>query len=297
MNPDTVVPVEKLGKFKASKMIVKESWNIFKQDKELFWFPVLSFVVSIVALIILGSVVFFVAMAGDYNAFINSSDVVGEIVSYSILFIFYLLMFLVTNYFLAGMYIIIHGRFSGQNLTFSDGINGATKLIGKIFVWSLVSATVGLILQIISDHSKIVGKIVASLLGAAWNILTYFSLPSLVIGGTTVKDSFKESAAIIRKTWGETIIVNFGVGLFFTLIIFLGLIMAVGLIIIIPTSLVMICVGILFLIFIMVVAIISSTLSSIFKLAIYEYAKTGTIPNSFTPTLVQGAVKGGENSL
>jgi hypothetical protein len=40
--------------------------------------------------------------------------------------------------------------------------------------------------------------------------------------------------------------------------------------------------------------IISTTLSSIFKLAIYQYAKTGIVPAGFTPSLIAGAVKAGK---
>jgi hypothetical protein len=90
------------------------------------------------------------------------------------------------------------------------------------------------VLQFIADRSKLVGKIVASIFGAAWAILTYFSLPSLVIGQRTVKESFKESAALIRKTWGETIIVNFGVGFFFGILFFLGLALSIGIIVLVP---------------------------------------------------------------
>jgi hypothetical protein len=37
--------------------------------------------------------------------------------------------------------------------------------------------------------------------------------------------------------------------------------------------------------------IISSTLSSIFKLALYNYAKTGQVPEGFSEELIIGAIK------
>ena len=114
-------------------------------------------------------------------------------------------------------------------------MNGAANNFNKIFIWSVISATVGVILRIIADKSKLIGKVVASLFGAAWNILTYFSLPSLVIGNTSIKDSFKESAAMIRKTWGETIIVNFGAGLFFALLAVLLTALFIGIVVIFPS--------------------------------------------------------------
>lgn len=288
-----VSPV-KLGKFRASYMIVGESWNILKKDRELAWFPVLSAVTSIIALMIIGAVFFFTAMGGDLASVESYEENGVSLSSYLFVFVYYLIMFFITNYFLAGIYTIVNGRFKGQDLSFSDGINGANNNFQKIFLWSLISATVGVILKIISDRSQIVGKIVAALFGAAWGILTYFSLPSLIIGQKSVTESFKESASLIRRTWGETIIVNFGAGLFFGGIVFFGFVLYVGIMILIPSKLVFISATILFVLFMIALSIISSTLNTIFNLALYEFALTGQVPAGFTPDLIKGAIKTGK---
>ncbi|MDP2677012.1 MAG: DUF6159 family protein [bacterium] len=284
----------KIGKLKASRMIVKESWNILKQDKELVWFPVLSMISSLVALILMGILFFFIVMDGDIHALDNLKESGMNVLGYVILFVYYLVMFFITNYFLAGVYIIVQGRFGGQNLSLTDGINGASRNLGKIFLWSLISATVGVILRIISDKFKVIGRIVASLLGAAWGILTYFSLPSLIIGQKSVKESFRESATLIRKTWGETIIVNFGVALFFGILMFFGLALCIGIAVLMPVKGVLILVSVLFVIFMIAITIISSVLGAIFKLALYEFALTGNVPKGFTSDLIIGAIRSGK---
>lgn len=284
----------RIGKFKASRMIVEESWKVLKQDKELAWFPVFSALCSLAALVVMGILFFLIVMGGDIHALNNISETGLNMLGYSVLFVYYLVMWFITNYFLAGIFIIAHGRFIGQNLTLMDGINGANRNLGKIFLWSLVSATVGVILQMIAERFKIVGRIVASLLGAAWAILSYFSLTSLIIGQRSVKESFKESAALIRKTWGETIIVNFGVGLFFMVILFLALALGIGIVVLVPVQGVLILTLILFAIFFIAIMIISSILNSIFKLALYEFALTGNVPQGFTPDLIKTAIKAGK---
>ncbi len=281
----------RIGKFKASYRIVKESWSILMQDKEIIIFPVLSFITSLIALIVFGGVFYFIIMNANIKAFDNSSEFLGNVISYVILFAYYLLMFFIANYFLAGVYTIVYARLNGQNLSFKDGLRASNNNLGKIFIWSLVSATVGMVLQIISDKSKIVGKIVVSLIGAAWNIITYFSFPFLIIGQKSIKDSFKESASLIRRVWGETIIVNFGVGLFFGLLIFLGFALSLGIIILIPIKITIISVIILFVIYCIILSIISSTLSTIFKIALYEFAQTGKVVQGFTPEILKGAIK------
>ncbi|MEI6490842.1 MAG: DUF6159 family protein [bacterium] len=292
--PSSVPPFQKIGKFKASRMLVRESLNVLKQDKELALFPVVSAITSLVALIAFLAIFFFSIMGGDVNFFDNSSDEQLNVLGYVIGFVYYLVMFFIANYFMAGIYTIVHARFNGTNLSFGEGIANANKNIGKIFTWSLISATVGIVLQIISDKSKLVGKIVAGLLGAAWGILTYFSLPSLVIGQRSIKESFKESAAVIRRTWGETIIVNFGIGLFFGLISFLVITVMIGVAVLVPTMEIAILLGALLIIYLIALSIISTTLGSIVKLALYEYATTGNVPLGFTPELIKGAVKTGK---
>lgn len=210
---------------------------------------------------------------------------------YGILFGYYLLVFFITNFFQAGVFTIVHARFSGGNLSLSDGLRGARGHAGKIFIWSLISATVGVVLQIVADKSKVIGKIVVALLGSAWNILTYFSLPSLVIGQASVTDSFKESATMIRKTWGETIIVNFGVGLFFGLIMMLLVVVGIFIVIVFPTIAVAIGVGSALFIVLILLSILSSTLNSIFKLVLFEYARTGSVPQGFSPEVIAQAVR------
>lgn len=281
----------KLGKFQASKMIVKESWAVLKQDKEIMWFPILSTITTMFAVLIMSIVFFIFVLNGNMQTFsVPAGQQFNDVTMYSTVFVYYLITFFIINFFEAGLYIIVQGRFSGQDLGFHDGMNGAANNFNKIFIWSFISATVGLVLRIIADKSKLIGKIVAGLFGAAWNILTYFSLPSLIIGNTGIKDSFKESASMIRKTWGETIIVNFGVGLFFGLIIFGLTALVVGIMVIFKSLPVFVMSLGLYIIAMIVLSIVSAALNSIFKLALYNYARTGQVPVGFSSEVVLGAI-------
>lgn len=272
-------------------MLVEQSWALLKQDKEILWFPVLSTVTSIIALTLMAVLFFFTVMGGDVHALEGETEQAMGFLDYSMLILFYTVMFFIANFFQAGIYIIAYGRMNGRDLTFSDGIQGATNAAGKIFLWSLISATVGVVLRAIADRSKLVGRIVVALLGAAWNILTYFSLPALVISNVSVVDSFKVSAATIRKTWGETLILNIGMGLFFFSIASIGIALGIGIIMLAPMASIALSVFILLVVYIVALSIVSSTLGAIFKLALYQYAQTGIVPEGFSPELIQNAVK------
>jgi hypothetical protein len=292
MQPENIQPSVRLGKFAASRLIVSESLAILRQDKEILLFPIFSVLVTLFVTALMSVFFFFVLLGG---AIVNGSPATGKEVSgalsYLVLFVDYVVIMFIANFFQAGLFVIVKGRFDGQDLSFSDGISGAMKKSGKIFMWSVISATVGVVLKFIADRSKLLGKILASILGAAWNILTFFSLPALVVGEIGVVDAFKESASVIRKKWGETIIINFGTGLvfFFT---YLSLIALFVIAMVVVPSLTTALVGCLLLfIAIIVLSILSSTLNSIFKLAIFIYAQTGNIPEGFSQELIVGAVE------
>ncbi len=285
----------KIGKFKASRIILKESWALLSHDKEILWFPVLSAITFFLSLALLVAVGYFGILGGNLDNLKGLEDAgqgIKNIAIYGTLLGYYLLLFFITNFFQSGIFIIVHARFTGENLGLRDGLRGAMVHVGKIFVWSLISATVGVILQLISDKSKQVGKIVATLLGSAWNVLTYFSLPALVIGQAGVVDSFKESAMMIRKTWGETIIVNFGVGFIFGLVFLLLVIIGGVILQFVPDVFYgAIAVGSSLLFILILISILSSSLNAIFKLVFFEYARTGTVPQGFSPEVIQQAIK------
>lgn len=283
-------PQKKMGKIKASKMLVQESWAILMQDKEILWFPVLSMIASLIALACMSAFMFFFVFGGDSNAFEEEGKSWG-VFEYGMLIVFHTIMFFIIHFFQAGVYIIAHARMNGGDLTFSEGMSGAWNASGKILAWSLISATVGVVLRAIAERSKLAGKIVVSLLGAGWSILTYFSLPALVIGNASVIDSFKVSAQTIRKTWGETLIITIGTGLFLGLIFLAGFAVAITIVIIAQSFIVFIAVGVLLAVFLLGIIVLSSAFEAIFKIALFEYARNGVVPKGFSQELIQQAVK------
>jgi hypothetical protein len=68
----------------------------------------------------------------------------------------------------------------GGNPTVADGLNSAGARLFEIAGWALVSASVGLFLRAIEERSRLVGRIVAGLLGMAWGITSYLVIPILL---------------------------------------------------------------------------------------------------------------------
>lgn len=281
-------PVVKVGKFKASKMLVMESWNILKQDKEMMLFPVFSVITNVVLFFLICLAFFFLALGGSL-AKLDDGSVSGGL-QIAFLFITYFVSVAVVTFFQAGIISIAQGRMRGEDLSFSDGFNNAIKHLGKIFIWALIAATVGTILRLIAERSKLLGKIVVAILGAAWNILTFFIVPVIVTEDLSIKDSLKKSASIIGKTWGETVIISIGVGLYFMILTLLGIVFFLATLFT-QSGIVISIAAILVVFYIMALAIISSTLDTIFRIILYEYANTGNVPQGFSREVIAMAFK------
>src|SRR5204863_3398010 len=89
--------------------------------------------------------------------------------------------------------------------------------IGSILGYALISATVGMILRWIAEKG-IIGQIVASIIGFAWNVSTYLVVPILVIENVNPVDAVKRSIELLKKTWGEQLVGNLSIGAAFGLL-------------------------------------------------------------------------------
>jgi membrane-anchored glycerophosphoryl diester phosphodiesterase (GDPDase) len=287
------LPTRKVGKLQASWQMTKQTFHLMMLDKEILAFPILSAIVSLVLVGLMLAAIFALAMGGqvDFDALDRTlSEQGGQVVVYGMTFLTYLISAFVMTYFQAGLTAIVHARLQGKDIGLRDGLRVANMHIGKIFMWSLISATVGVVLRIISERSRVVGKIVAGLLGAAWGIITMFIVPTLILEPGTVRDAIRRSAETFKNAWGETLLTNISIGLIMMLF---GLLGVAGMVLAITTGDISIILGaaIVTVIYFICLSIVSQSLSAVFRVVLYTYAKTGTVPTGFDPQLVAGALR------
>ncbi|HGJ66890.1 TPA: hypothetical protein ENS27_16140 [bacterium] len=219
----------------------------------------------------------------------QKSDDTG-IVPYLLIFAYYLVSYFIIIFFNTGLMTCARIRMEGGDPKFMDGINNSMKHIGKIFTWALVSATVGIVLKIAEDKSKILGKIIIALIGTAWNLLTFFAVPIIIFEELSLADSIKKSGELFKKTWGENFISQVSIGIFFFLLGLLSIIPLIAAIVIGNTYL-LIGTLILIVFYLIALSIVSSSLDVIFSIVLYTYASTGNIPAGFSQDIVQNSFK------
>src|SRR4030042_14091 len=94
-------------------------------------------------------------------------------------------------------------------------------VIGQLF-GSLISYAVLFAFYLVSEGGGFLGQLAAAIAGGAWGLVTFFVVPVLVLEDKGVFDSIKESATLIRSTWGESIIGSGSILLVFVLLGVLG---------------------------------------------------------------------------
>jgi hypothetical protein len=185
-------------------------------------------------------------------------------------------------------------RLRGGDPTVADGFRIASQRLGPILGYALISATVGMVLRAIAERAGFLGRIVISLIGFAWNVATYLAVPVLAAEDVGPVDAIRRSAELLRRTWGEQIVGNAGMGAVFGLLTF-GLFL-VGIPLIALAVALKSVAGIVMVVALLILAalalgVISSTLSGIYSAAVYRYAAEGEVGGAFSAEMVQGAFR------
>jgi hypothetical protein len=261
--------------------LFKTSWTILMTDKELLLFPLLS---GIVSLIVLATFILPLILARFVQAAVPS----GALFFYGALLVFYLVSYFVVIFFNTALVSCVNARLQGKEMSVSEGLSNALQHLPSILGWALVSATIGLLLHLLRERGGIIGRIASAFIGGAWGLVTFFVVPVLVLENKGVFDAIKESASLIRKTWGETIIGSGSIMLVFVIIGIIGFLGMIATLFL--GSLVVFGIAVaLFIALFIVLAIVGSAMQGIFVTALYTYAKTGSVPSAFNRDLIQNA--------
>src|SRR5438477_6861887 len=278
--------VEKKGRFRTGLTLAAQSFRVLMLDKSLLVFPLLSGVASFLVLAsFIGGI-----WASGYS---SHGDAVADTAAWALLFAYYFASYFVIVFFNSALVACAMIRFRGGSPTLADGLRASRERVAQIVAWAFFAATVGVLLRMIAERVGFLGKIVIALLGAAWTVATYFVVPVLVVEKLGPFDALQRSSAIIKKTWGESLVSNVGIGLVTTLVTVLAVITTGVLSVVLAVKLASIGVAaagaVLVLLIIVLAALVSSALSSIVLSASYLYATEGKVPKVFADAGLQYA--------
>ena len=121
----------------------------------------------------------------------------------------------VQTYFLAGLVASANEVLHGRDHQLGAGLRGrVVTRLHRILPWAIVLGD-GLCDHPVRSRSASASsaRSSAGLLGAAWNVLTFLTVPIIVFEDVGPVNALKRSGTLLKQTWGENIIAQIGLGL------------------------------------------------------------------------------------
>jgi hypothetical protein len=275
-------------RFSRSWELIKASGAVLRQDKELLLFPFFS---AIATLVVAASFILPLVLTGALEqAGAREADAPFVI----FVFLFYLVQYCIIFFFNSALVGAAMIRLDGGDPTVRDGMRIAGSRLVQIVGYAAIAATVGLILRIIEQRAGFIGRWIAGLLGVAFTVATFLTVPILVSRDIGPIEAVKESAALLKKTWGENIIGNAGMGLVFGLfhlcVVGIGLAFIFGAVQTGSPAVIGLVLAIVVLA-IIGLALVQAALQGVYSAALYRYATDGNVGESFSGALLGEAFR------
>jgi hypothetical protein len=271
------------GTFSDSWKLTKTSFRLISEDRALLVFPVVA------GLAILG--VLFLALLGafwllPYYLSGNGGSPAVDLLFVVLFVAVYFSISFISVYASAALVGAATLKLNGQQPTAADGWRVARSRLGRLTIWALITATVGLLIQVIASRVQgIAGLLISSIGGATWSIATYFMIPVLIFEDEGAWKSITRSSRLFVSTFGRTLVTNLVVGLLIGVGVVAALVLGVlGLLLLFGGStvlgLVLIVSGVAIAV---VVGLIGAAAEGVLRAALYRYATTGKIDRDLLP--------------
>lgn len=209
--------------------------------------------------------------------------------------VIYLVSLLAATFFNVAFYHQILRALGGETVSLREGWDFALSRWRSIVLWSLLAGTVGLIIRAIEERLGWLGRIVMAFIGAAWSIASVFAIPVII----RREDSdplavLKDSAATLKKTWGESLAgfvgIQLGGALMLVAVVAFGVTLTIvaGRFHLMPLAL-SLCA--LWLLAVIAMGFLLGMATHIYRCALYVYASEGVVPEPYTAALMDAGWK------
>lgn len=279
------------GKFARSWGLMKASAAVLRSDKALLAFPLLSGLCSLVVAASFLVPVALAAIASDGGRFDAHR---WSPVTWLVMFAFYLVQYFVIVFFNTALAGCALRHLRGEPTRLSDGLALARSRWASILGYALIAATVGLILRALQERLGLLGRLVVGLLGLAWTVATFLVVPVLASQDVGPVDAVKRSVGLLKRTWGENLIGNVGLGAASGLITLLAMLLGALLIggaVALHSLPALVTAVVVVVVALVLLSLVQASLQGIYAAALYRYGEGGEAGAGFEPALLQGAFR------
>jgi hypothetical protein len=244
-------------------------------------------IVSGIAMIIV-TILFFIPEAFAFRPILEAENPSAAqwITAFVILFLYYLVASFVVTFSNTALVGATLKMIEGQPATLGDGLSVAVSRLGKIIVYTLISATIGVLARSIAQSGRqsdnaivaILAAIIGGLIQGAWSLLVFFAIPVMVVENTGVRDSLKLSFELFKQTWGQGFVGSTAIGGISCLVMLAVVLIGGGIIaagVLVHSLAVIILGGVLLILGLVAVSLLNGAVNGIFQASMYHYATTG----------------------
>ncbi len=260
--------------------LAKIAWMVIVADKELLLYPIFS---GITVMLLLSVSFLPMLLAEGFG---------NEGISLLIFFLVYLGVTFIVQFFNAALVSSALVRLNGGNPTLKTGFRQAWRRVGLIAQWSLIAATIGILLNAFRKRAGAFGSLFGGILEIGWNLISFFVVPVLIVEGISPLDALHRSKNMLKKTWGEQLSGSFGFGV---LTFVLALPAGVLLILAAPLFSSSVIPLVILMTYCMALVLFMTTMSGIYQAALYLYAREGKITGYFEESDIRDAFASNQN--
>jgi len=301
-----------MNKFARSWLLFKSSLSMMNRDRQLLVFPIITFLLTLlIALFFLVPVTlrptgYSYASAQHWQAISHSllvpttyaqgraTETLSPFGLVYLAIMYFVSMFFATFFNVAFFHEIL-AALKGDTVSISRGMQFARTRWKAILMWTVFAGIIGLIIKQIEERLGLIGRIIGRLIGIAWSVASVFVIPLIVMEQIANPITMlKNSAGILKRTWGESLIGFVGIRLMSGIIFFfsIGFLIAAGVISAMTHS---VWIGaaafVLWFTAMIVLSYLCSIASQIYKGALYLYATEGVIYGPFNQEMLNSAWK------
>ena len=277
-----------VSRFERSWQLIKASRDVLRADSALLILPAVS---GVATTAIAAGFITLAVSNGAFEATRHGAAIEDKTPFYAWLFAWYVVQYFVVIFFNTALVGAAIELLAGGRPTVGDALRLALGRIGAILGYAVISATVGVLLRALAERLGFVGRLIESMLGLAWTAATFLVVPILAAENIGPWDAITRSTALLRKTWGESLIGSAGISLVMSLGI--AAVAAVGIgggvLLFQVNRVVGVAMVAAAVVAILLVILFTAALLAIYAAAVYCYAVSGKPPGAFDSELIRAA--------
>ncbi|WP_254862212.1 DUF6159 family protein [Halovivax gelatinilyticus] len=181
-----------LDRLKTGLVLTKDAILVLRHHPRLVIFPVVSAITGLAFLALFLGVTFGLMAIDPQGAMLVGLGAA------------YLVLTFVSSFFAAGLVHQTREALADNEPSLKAGMNAAWEVKGQLFVWALISATIGVLINALENSDSRLARLFGTIFGVAWTLMTFFIIPVIVFERTSITGMFKESAGTFKELWGET---------------------------------------------------------------------------------------------